>query len=100
MWQIRLKNRCRGRAINIKYYKSVSILAIVIRNSKRMRRIVPSVVFQVLPQLYTLSHKERDFRKNVTEHGARGSVVVKALRYKPAGRGFDSRWCHWNFSLT
>jgi len=22
--------------------------------------------------------------------------VVKALRYKPAGRGFDSRWCHSN----
>ena len=22
--------------------------------------------------------------------GARGGVVVKALRYKPAGRGFDS----------
>jgi hypothetical protein len=32
--------------------------------------------------------------------GARGSVVVKALRYKPAGRGFDSRWCHWNFSVA
>ena len=31
---------------------------------------------------------------------ARGSLVVKALRYKPAGRGFDSRWCHWNFSVT
>jgi hypothetical protein len=29
--------------------------------------------------------------------GARGGAVVKALRYKPAGRGFDSRWCHWNF---
>jgi hypothetical protein len=26
-------------------------------------------------------------------------VVVKALRYKPAGRGFDSRWCRWNFSV-
>jgi hypothetical protein len=26
--------------------------------------------------------------------GARGSVVAKALRYKPAGRGFDSQWCH------
>jgi len=25
---------------------------------------------------------------------------VKALRYKPAGRGFDSRWCNWNFSVT
>ena len=32
-------------------------------------------------------------------YGARGGVVVKALRYKPAGRGFDSRWCHWNFSV-
>ena len=32
--------------------------------------------------------------------GARGGIVVKALRYKPAGRGFDSRCCHWNFSVT
>ena len=26
--------------------------------------------------------------------------LVEALRYKPEGRGFDSRWRHWNFSLT
>jgi hypothetical protein len=26
--------------------------------------------------------------------------VVEALRYKPEGRGIDSLWCHWNFSLT
>jgi len=26
--------------------------------------------------------------------------VVEALRYKPEGRGFNSRWCHWNLSLT
>jgi hypothetical protein len=26
--------------------------------------------------------------------------LVQALRYKPEGRGFDSRWCHWNLSLT
>jgi hypothetical protein len=26
--------------------------------------------------------------------------VVKALRYKPAGHGFDSRCCHWTFSVT
>ena len=32
--------------------------------------------------------------------GARGGVMVKALRHKPAGRGFDSRWCHWNFSVA
>jgi hypothetical protein len=30
----------------------------------------------------------------------RDGVVVKALRYKSAGRGFDSRWCHRNFSVT
>jgi hypothetical protein len=27
-------------------------------------------------------------------------AVVEALRYKPEGRGIDSRWCHWNSSLT
>ena len=32
--------------------------------------------------------------------GARGGLVVKELRYKPAGRGFDSRWYHWSFSVT
>ena len=33
------------------------------------------------------------------QKGARGDVVVAALRYKPAGRGFDSRRSHWNFSM-
>jgi len=31
--------------------------------------------------------------------GTRGGTR-EALRYKSEGRGFDSRWCHWNFSLT
>ena len=31
------------------------------------------------------------------EHAVAQSV--EALRYKPGGRGFDSRRCHWNFSL-
>ena len=26
-----------------------------------------------------------------------GGIVVKTLRYKPVGRGFDSRWCNFNF---
>jgi len=26
--------------------------------------------------------------------------LVDALHYKSEGRGFDSRWYHWNFSLT
>ena len=32
--------------------------------------------------------------------GDRGSTAVKVLCYKLKGRWFDSRWCHWNFSLT
>ena len=40
------------------------------------------------------------FKTWCLQYGKRGGVVVKALRYKPAGRGFDSRWCHWNFSVT
>jgi hypothetical protein len=26
--------------------------------------------------------------------------VAEALRYKPEVLGFESRFCHWNFSLT
>jgi len=26
--------------------------------------------------------------------------VVEALRHEPEGSDLDSRWCHWNFSLT
>ena len=36
----------------------------------------------------------------VTVQRAVGHAVaqlVEALRYKPEGRGFDSRWCHWIF---
>ena len=33
-------------------------------------------------------------------YGSRGGLVVKALRHKPGGRGFNSRCCHKNFSVT
>jgi hypothetical protein len=42
----------------------------------------------------------KKFTDNINEtllhftRGARGGVVVKALRNKTAGRGFDSRWFH------
>ena len=26
--------------------------------------------------------------------------LVEALHYKPESRGFCSRWCHWNVSVT
>jgi hypothetical protein len=37
---------------------------------------------------------------NLQNWTADGGTVVKVLCYKSEGRWFDSRWCHWNFSLT
>jgi hypothetical protein len=31
--------------------------------------------------------------------GARGSIVIKALCYKPESRGFETRWCEWFLSI-
>jgi hypothetical protein len=31
--------------------------------------------------------------------GARGNVVVKVQCYKPEGRGFETRWGDWFFSV-
>ena len=39
----------------------------------------------------------------LTPYSIEGQAVVQlaeALRYKPEGRGFNSRGCQWNFSLT
>jgi hypothetical protein len=35
---------------------------------------------------------------SILEHEV--AQLVEALWYKRAGRGFDSRCCHWNISLT
>jgi hypothetical protein len=49
-----------------------------------------------------LTHPDLTSKKcNATKlERGRGGVVVKALHYKPAGRGLDSRSCRWNFSVT
>jgi hypothetical protein len=47
-----------------------------------------------------VSNAARKCLLHLQKTGARGGVVVKALRYKPAGRGFNSRWYHWNFPVT
>jgi hypothetical protein len=45
----------------------------------------------VSPSLQLGAGSKRISLVNAFEAGARGSVVVKALCYKPEGRGFDSR---------
>jgi len=42
--------------------------------------------------------KFKDLTIEIRGHAV--AQLVEALRYKLEVRGFDSRWCHWNFSLT
>ena len=39
-------------------------------------------------------------RKEVKAFGHAVDQLVEAPHYKPEGRGFDSRLCRWNLSLT
>jgi hypothetical protein len=36
---------------------------------------------------------------NIVGGGHAVTQLVEALSYKPAGRGFNSRWCHWDFFI-
>jgi len=54
---------------------------------------------------YTLLVSTQSVRKcslfmshSVQEEGHAVVQLVEALRHKSEGRGFDSRWCHWNCS--
>ena len=35
-----------------------------------------------------------------TNMGNAVEQLIKGVRYTPEGRGFDSRWGHWDFLLT
>jgi len=41
-----------------------------------------------------------DLNAGLQGRGHPVAQLVEALRYNSEGRGFDSRCCHWNFSLT
>jgi len=62
------------------------------------------LAFKANPTFFEAISEKRNphliFRSTQYNNGARGSLVVKALRYKPVGRGVNSRCCHWNFSVT
>ena len=50
--------------------------------------------------IQTAGRPSRGFATLLNTLGHAVAQLVEALRYKSEGRGFDSRWCHWNFSLT
>jgi hypothetical protein len=56
----------------------------------------------VLPYYGTSDRQELNINNGTVV--PRGTLLVaqlvEPLLYKPVDRGFDSRWCTWNFSLT
>jgi len=48
-------------------------------------------------------YRERSLFFLRSTQNTRGTLLVaqlvEALRYKSEGRGFDPRWCHWNFFI-
>jgi hypothetical protein len=49
----------------------------------------------------TVTDRDSDkYNAAASRLGYRVAQLVQALCYKPERRGFDSRWCHWDFSLT
>jgi hypothetical protein len=65
-------------------------------NCNRYCMLPSSVTVTIIDTLISV---QLHFSVVIFQCGACGSIVIKALRYKPAGRGFNSRWCHWNFSV-
>ena len=47
-----------------------------------------------------LSQRDNIYHSAFIHWGTAIAQLVEALLYKSEGRGFDSRWCHWNFLLT
>jgi hypothetical protein len=58
------------------------------------------IIYYSLPTGFgnNCDHNQGTFARILVKY--RGIAVAQWLRYKSEGRWFDSRWCHWNFSLT
>jgi hypothetical protein len=59
--------------------------------------------FSVMSKKFSLKSYQDHYIFRVPLSNYEGHAVaqlVEALCYKSEGRGFDSRWCHWDFSLT
>jgi hypothetical protein len=56
--------------------------------------ILSKFVSFILRKQKKINSRKQPYRGHAVEQ------LVDALRYKPEGRELDSRWCHWNFSLT
>ena len=62
-------------------------------------RIVIKIFGQLRGHINTKNTGARVLNKHESKACHAVAQLVKTLLYKPEGRGFDSRLCHWNCSL-
>jgi hypothetical protein len=60
----------------------------------------PRHMANLRPHISQYNVRDITTRYSTWQRGHAVAQLVEALRNKPEGSGFDSRWCHWNFSLT
>jgi hypothetical protein len=89
------ENRVLRRILGPKRYEVTAGLRTLHNEELRNLYSLPSIVRMI---------KSRRMRwaghiKRIGRAGASGSVTVEALCYKPEGRGFETRWGEWIFSI-
>ena len=111
--QEEIKNRLKsGNAcyLSVQNLLSSSSLSKNLKIKINRKIILPVVLYGCETWLLTLREERRlgmfenrvlrkifGPKKDEVEHAV--ALLVEALRYKSEGRGFDSRWCHWDFLL-
>jgi len=58
------------------------------------------IVRQAKSPQWAVMPMEEEEEEVIIDGGDTVTQLGEALRCKPEGHGFDSRCCHWNFSLT
>ena len=76
----------------------VVVVAVVVIVVVVVSVVIIVIQFSLLKCSFNNTGPTVKYKNNYINTG--DGTVVKVLRYKSEGRWFDSRWCHWNFSLT
>jgi len=89
-WEYNIKMELRGIR-----WRDVNWLDAVTDRKKEW-----AVVNTVMKRLFLYNARNiSTIRVTLTHKEIQCYMDIFALRYKPAGSGFDSRWCHWYFSV-
>jgi len=79
-----------------KSVRSLKFFVVETRNTKTVASDAGVSGLQITA--FTVDRSTLYFHPSPYKMGHAAEQLVEVLRYKPEGRGLDSRWCHCNFS--